>query len=193
MIMNIYGRPTVRGLENLPEKGPYIIAPNHLSFADAPAVMAALSWKAGSQVFFLGATEYFSGPVISGISRFIQVIPVDMDTRLYHALQLSAYVLHSGKILCVFPEGSRSRDGSIKEFKKGVGIVAKELGVPVVPVSIRGTYEMLPPGRKVPFPSRITVSFGKPVHPGGKDYDEIVRTLHQEVVRLYQESSSSNR
>jgi long-chain acyl-CoA synthetase len=191
LIMKVFGRLAVRGIEHLPEKGPYIIAPNHLSFADAPSVMAALSWRRGSQVFFLGTTEYFSGPITSVISKLIHVIPVDMDTRLYHALQLSAYVLRNGKILCVFPEGSRSRDGRIKEFKKGVGIVAKELGVPVVPVSIRGTYEMLPPGRNVPYPSKITVSFGKPVHPGGKDYDEIVRTLHQEVVRLSEENSKT--
>jgi len=193
IIMKLYGRLAVRGPENLPERGPYIIAPNHLSFADAPSVIAALSWKAGSQVFFLGAKEYFSGPLTSRISKFIQVIPVDMDTRLYNALQLSAYVLRNKKILCVFPEGGRSRDGSIKEFKKGVGIVAKELNIPVVPVAIRGTYEMLPAGRNVPYPSKIIVSFGKPIKPGARDYDQIVGTLHQEVIRLLAEGNRSDR
>jgi long-chain acyl-CoA synthetase len=93
-------------------------------------------------------------------------------------------VLRRGKILLVFPEGSRSRDGNIKEFKKGVGILSKELNIPVVPVAISGTYEMLPAGRLFPKPARIAVSFGKPVHPGGKDYDGIVKTLHGEVVKL---------
>ena len=150
IVFKVYGRLSVRGLENLPEKGPFIIAPNHLSLADAPSVMAAVSWKIGSQTFFLGASDYFDGPVTSRIAKLIQVIPVDMDARLYNALQLSAYVLRQGKILCVFPEGTRARDGKLHEFKKGVGIIARELNVPIVPVAIKGTYEMLRSGQELP-------------------------------------------
>lgn len=184
LVMKSYGRLSVKGIENLPEKGPYIIAPNHLSLADVPSIIAACSWQTSSQVFFLGATEYFGGPLVSKISRTFQVIPVDMDTRLHSALQLSAYVLRRGKILLVFPEGSRSRDGGIKEFKKGVGIIAKELDLPIVPVAISGTYAMLPSGKRFPRPSKVSVSFGKPIHPGGKDYDGIVKTLYDEVVKM---------
>jgi long-chain acyl-CoA synthetase len=107
-----------------------------------------------------------------------------MDARLYGALQLSAYVLRKGKILCVFPEGTRSRDGSIKEFKKGVGIIARELNIPVIPVAIKGTYEMLAPGKRFPRPVKVTVSFGKPIYPGDLDYDGIVKKLYEEVVGL---------
>ncbi len=107
-----------------------------------------------------------------------------MDTRLYGAMQLSAYVLRHNKVLCVFPEGGRSRDGHIKEFKKGVGIIAKELNIPIIPVAIRGTYEMLPAGRRFPKPVRISVTFDKPVYPEEKDYDEIVKTLYNRVVEL---------
>jgi long-chain acyl-CoA synthetase len=184
VVMKGYGRLSATGIENLPEKGPFIIAPNHLSLADAPSVAAAVSWKTSSQAFSLGATEYFGGPVLSKLSRIFQVIPVDMETRLYNALQLSAYVLRHGKILLVFPEGIRSRDGNIKEFKKGVGIIAKELNIPIVPVAISGTYEMLPSGRLFPKPSKVRVSFGRPVHPGGRDYDEIVKTLFGDVVKM---------
>jgi len=186
VVMKVYGRLSATGIDNLPEpeNGAYLIAPNHLSLADVPSIAAAISWKNGSQIFFLGATEYFGGPVLSKIARIFQVIPVDMDTRLHNALQLSAYVLRRGKILLVFPEGSRSRDGNIKEFKKGVGIISKELNIPIVPVAISGTYGMLPSGRRFPKPSRVRVSFGKPIQPGGKDYDEIVKTLYGEVVSL---------
>jgi long-chain acyl-CoA synthetase len=114
----------------------------------------------------------------------VQVIPVDMETRLSSAMQLSAYVLRQGKVLCVFPEGGRSRDGGIKEFKKGVGIIAKELNIPLIPVAISGTYEMLPPGRRFPRPARVRVTFGKPVLPVGKEYDEIVKELYGEVVKM---------
>jgi long-chain acyl-CoA synthetase len=184
IMFKLYGRISVSGIENLPEKGPYIIAPNHLSLVDAPSIMAAIPWRVGSQVFFLGATEFFGSRITSKIARVIQVIPVDMDTRLYGALQLSAYVLRQSKILCIFPEGTRSRDGNIKEFKKGVGIIAKELRVPLIPVAINGTYQMMASGKLFPRPAKITVSIGKPVHPGEKDYDEIVRSLYEEVVEL---------
>ena len=189
-IFSACNRLTVRGLENLPAQGPYIIAPNHLSLADAPAVMAAITWAPGKQTFFLGAKEYFSGPVTSRLAKFFQVIPVDMEAKLYGALQLSAYVLRNGKILCVFPEGTRSRDGRIKEFKKGVGIVARELNVPIVPVAIRGTYEMLAPGMSFPRPAKVSVSFGKPVYPEDRDYDGIVKKLYEEVVKLLEEKGN---
>ncbi len=184
LIMKMYGRLSIKGLENLPREGPFIIAPNHLSLADMPAVTAAINWQTASRVFSLGATEYFHGPIMSFISKLFHVIPVDMDTKLHSALQLSAHVLRKGKILCVFPEGSRSRDGSIKDFKKGVAIIAKELNIPIVPVAISGTYEMLPSGRLFPLPGKVRVSFGRPILPEGKDYDDIVKTLSREVIQM---------
>jgi len=184
IIMKLYGGLTARGLENLPVKGPFIIAPNHLSLADAPAILAALPWDIATQTFSLGHVKFFSGPITSRMGKLAQVIPVDMDARLYSALQLSAYALRSGKVLLVFPEGSRSRDGGIKEFKKGVGIIAKELNIPLIPVAIQGTYEMMPTGRKFPRPGRVRVSFGRPLYPGDRDYDGIVKTLYEEVVKL---------
>ncbi len=183
----VYGRLSVQGLDHLPVRGPYIIAPNHLSLMDAPAVIAGLPWKITSQAFFLGATEYFSGALSSRIARMIHVVPVDMETRLHSAMQLSAYMLRRGSILCVFPEGSRSRDGSIKEFKKGVGILAGELQIPVVPVAIRGTYEMLSSGKRFPRPVKINVSFGKPLYPGSMDSDEIAKKLRDDVESLLKE------
>jgi len=116
------------------------------------------------------------------------VIPVDMETRLSSAMQLSAHVLRRGKVLCVFPEGGRSRDGGIKEFKKGVGIISRELDIPIVPAAIRGTYEMLRVGGKFPKPAKVSVTFGKPVYPEGMDYDEIVKKLYDEVVKLLEET-----
>ena len=184
IIMKVYGRLSVTGIENLPAQGPYIIAPNHLSLADMPSVTAALSWNTASRIFSLGAREYFHGPFMSKLSKIFHVIPVDMDAKLYSALQLSAYVLRRGKVLCVFPEGTRSRDGGIKEFKKGVGIIARELNIPIVPVAITGTYEMMPSGRLFPKPGRVSVSFGRPVLPAGKDYDGIVKELYGEVVKM---------
>jgi long-chain acyl-CoA synthetase len=186
--LSIYGRLSIRGTENLPKAGPFIIAPNHLSLADAPAVMCTLPWAITAQTFFLGTTDYFGGPVTSRLAKLIHVIPVDMETRLSSAMQLSAHVLRRGKVLCVFPEGGRSRDGRIKEFKKGVGIISKELNIPIVPVAIRGTYEMMPTGRILPRPAKVDVTFGKPVYPEGKEYDAIVKVLYDEVAKLLEKA-----
>jgi long-chain acyl-CoA synthetase len=184
VFLRFYGRRSVRGAENLPKQGPYLITPNHLSNADAFFVNTALPASIAGQVFYLGDTKFFGGPLSSRIAPAIQVIPVDMETKLYKALQLSAHVLRQGRILCVFPEGSRSRDGGIKTFKKGVGIIAKELNVPLVPAAIDGTYEMMRPGRLFPRPGKVTVTFGKPLSPEGLTYEQIVQRLHAEVVGL---------
>ncbi len=184
LVFRVYGRMTVRGTKNLPQQGPFLVTPNHLSNVDAFLVTAALPRRIGGRTFFLGDTKFFGGPFSSRLARYIQVIPVDMESRLYHALQLSAHVLRTGKVLCVFPEGSRSRDGSIKDFKKGVGIIAKELDVPLVPVTLTGTYEMMRAGKLIPRPGRVTVAFGKPVLPGEKEYDEIVQELYGKVVEM---------
>jgi long-chain acyl-CoA synthetase len=184
MIFSVLGGVTVRGTEYLPKQGPYMITPNHLSNADAFLLTAAVPSAVGGQAFYLGDTKFFGGPVSSRIARYIQVIPVDMEAKLYNALQLSAYVLRQGKVLCVFPEGSRTRDGNIKEFKKGVAIIAKEMNVPMVPVAITGTYAMMRPGQLFPRPARTTVTFGKPFHPGSMAYDEITKQLYADVVEL---------
>jgi long-chain acyl-CoA synthetase len=183
-IFGILGGVTVRGEENLPKQGPYMIAPNHLSNADAFLLTAAMPGFVGKQAFYLGDTKFFGGPVSSRIAQYIQVIPVDMEARLYNALQLSAYILRQGKVLCVFPEGSRSRDGNIKEFKKGVGIIAKEMNVALVPVAISGTFEMMRAGQLFPRRARTSVTFGKPIVPGDLGYDEIAKKLYEEVVGL---------
>ncbi len=186
-VFSLYGRLSVKGIENLPLKGPFIMAPNHLSIVDAPLVAAAIPWNRASETFFLGTTDYFGGPVTSKIAGVINVIPVDMESRLYSAMQLSAHVLRRGKILCVFPEGGRSRDGSLKEFKKGVGIIAKELNIPVIPVAVRGTYDMLPTGKMMPRPKKVSITFGKAIYPDNRDYDEIVRALYRNVSDMLEE------
>jgi long-chain acyl-CoA synthetase len=181
LFFKVFGRMTFTGVEHLPKKGPYLITPNHLSNADAFLLAAAMPSAVGSQVFYLGDTKFFGGPVSSRVAQYIQVIPVDMEARLYNALQLAAHVLRSGRVLCVFPEGSRSRDGSIKEFKKGVGIIAKELNLPLVPVALAGTYDMMKAGKLLPRPAKVSVAFGRPVHPAGLSYEEITRKLFGEV------------
>jgi long-chain acyl-CoA synthetase len=156
-------RLDVRGLENIPAGGAFVIAPNHASFLDGFAIASSVSFKTFNDLYFLGFQRYFTGPLKSRFARISHVIPIDPETYLHKALQMSAYVLKNKRALCVFPEGGRSFDGRLMEFKKGIGILAVELNIPVVPAYIKGAFEAMPRGAWLIKPVKIEVVFGKPM------------------------------
>ncbi len=152
----------VRGIENLPSP-PFIIAPNHLSYLDGFVVAAAVGPAVFGILYFLGYQPYFKGPVLSAFARLAHIIPVDAEGYLLKALRLSSLILRHGGNLCVFPEGGRSYDGTIMEFKKGVSILARNHRVPVVPARILGTFQVLPRGAIIPRLRSIKIIFGEPL------------------------------
>ena len=97
------------------------------------------------------------------VARVANIIPVDPDTHLLRAMKAGAYGLRAGRILCIFPEGARSFDGQLTEFKKGAAILAREIGVPMIPVAICGTYEAWPRDRKRIRFHKVKVIFGEPL------------------------------
>lgn len=165
IIMKIFFRLKVKGLENLPEKGPYIIAPNHASYLDGFNVVATLPLRSFGDLYSLGFQKYFTGRFKKSFAKLAHVIPVDPETYLNKALQMAAYVLRNGKSLMIFPEGGRSYDGEIMEFKKGVGILSLELNVPVIPAYIKGSFEALPRGVVWPRFTEMEITFGRPFSP----------------------------
>ncbi|WP_420264276.1 AMP-binding protein [Candidatus Magnetominusculus dajiuhuensis] len=156
----------LRGLENLTAP-PYLICPNHTSYLDAFIMAGLLPWEVFSKLYFQGAEDIFRGALARVLARLGHVIPIDPNVNLEKAMAMSAYLLRQGLSLCIFPEGARSVDGTLQEFKKGVGILSKECGVPIIPARIDGAYEALPRGAFRPRPSRITLSCGKPIYPSG--------------------------
>lgn len=153
----------VKGAKNLPPEGPYLICPNHSSYLDGFIVFSSLPLKQALKTFFLGYSDIFEQPLIVGASRIARLIPIDPYKHFTDALQAASFVLANKKIVCIFPEGRRSIDGSIGEFKKGVGILVKELGIPVVPAYIKGSYNSWPRYRILPRPYPLKVIFGKPL------------------------------
>ncbi len=154
-------RLEAKGAENLPQDKNFILAPNHTSYLDGFAVILSLPFAYFRNIYSLGLSDFFTGFFKSRFAKIAHVIPIDSSTYLNKALQMSAYVLNKDCSLSVFPEGGRSFDGSLLEFKKGVGILAVEMGVPVVPVYIEGTFRALPRGAALPRPGKITVTFGR--------------------------------
>ncbi|MBF0328027.1 MAG: AMP-binding protein [Nitrospirae bacterium] len=153
----------VRGLENIPAEGAFVIAPNHTSYLDAFIIAASVPFDVFKKLYFLGLQNFFAGKLRSWLAKLGHVIPIDQETYLHRALQLSAFAVKKQSSLCIFPEGGRSFDGKLMPFKKGIGVLAVELGVPVIPAYIEGAFKALPKGSAFIQPCKITVSFGSPL------------------------------
>ncbi len=163
LLMKFLFRLETRGLENISSSGNFIITPNHASYLDGFVVVLSLPFSVFRNLYLLGISDFFAGALKGWFAKRAHVIPIDSSAYLNRALQTSAYVLRHGRSLCVFPEGGRSPDNTLLEFKKGVGILAIEMGIPVVPVYIKGAFEALPREAALPKFTKITVTFGKPL------------------------------
>jgi long-chain acyl-CoA synthetase len=151
----------VEGRENVKHTGAYLICPNHVSYLDALVVLSALPFKTVLNTFFVGYNQIFKKFFLRNLTKMARLIPIETSYNLVDALRTCAYVLTHDRSVCYFPEGQRSIDGEVKEFKTGVGILMKEINVPVVPAFIAGSFEAWPRTRKFPRFRRITIRFGQ--------------------------------
>jgi long-chain acyl-CoA synthetase len=154
----------------LPSRGTaYIIAANHSSHLDTGAIISALGSLQGLdealKLHVLGARDYFFSSRLKGwfFSTFLNVVPIEREETSLAGLRMVRNILSSGDPVLIFPEGSRSRDGQMRDFRPGLGLIAWELDVPIVPAFISGTHASLPAGRFVPRRSRVSVRFGTPI------------------------------
>jgi 1-acyl-sn-glycerol-3-phosphate acyltransferase len=156
-------RPRAEGMENVPATGAAILASNHLSAADW--IFMPLSLK--RRVTFLAKAEYFTG---KGVKGFLQrvffagsgQVPIDRTnaSAAEDAIQTGLRILREGKLLGIYPEGTRSPDRRLFRGKTGVARMTLETGAPVIPVAMIYSSRPLPFGRKMP---RVRVRFGKPL------------------------------
>ncbi len=181
-------RLETRGLEHLPEKGPYLICPNHQSYLDPFILVSALPYGIFRRMFFVGYSVFFESWLMKIIARLTNIVPVDPDAHLLRAMKAGAYGLRQGRILCIFPEGSRSFDGELLEFKKGAAILSRELLVPIVPVGIQGTYRVWPKDSMRIRPHKVIIKFDKPIQPSPSDaadpYAADTEKLRNSVAKL---------
>lgn len=182
-----------RGVEHLPASGPYIIAPNHVSYLDPFAIAAVLGFERLRQVYWAGfAGIVIRNPFFRFFSRLSRTVPIDPTKGMISSLAFGAAVLNRKQGLVWFPEGERSRTGELLPFKTGVGILLEHFPVPVVPAFIRGTETILPRGRAVPRSGAISVVFGRPLHAedlarqgtGNNANERIASGLREAVARL---------
>jgi long-chain acyl-CoA synthetase len=187
LLSRIFLRLETRGLENLPRDGPFLICPNHLSYIDPFIVLCVVPYRTFRRVFFVGDSEYFKSWFMKLLARLANIVPVDPDVHLLRAMKAGAFGLHCKRILCIFPEGARSFDGELKEFKKGAAILAREVGVPIVPVALHGAYEVWRRDSWMIRPHKVKIIFGAPITAGrdGKDsYQADTDVLRSTVASL---------
>lgn len=200
LFCKIIFRLKIVGKANLPRDEAFILCANHASFLDGPLIGIAFPRKLKTKLFLLGWRYFLEAPIIRRLIKVFHAVPVDDSTQLIEAMQVSAYLLRHNKILCLFPEGMRSVDGKIQRFKKGVGILARELNVKLVPAFIKGSFEAWPRGKRFFTPYPIKITFGQPytvdelIVLGKKsgaadDYEAISAAIMEKVIELVAKDS----
>jgi long-chain acyl-CoA synthetase len=181
-----------RGLENLPEKGPYLICPNHQSYIDPMVMAAALPWRLFRDTFALGTSDIFGQGFMRRLAGWLRVIVLDPDANLMPAMRAGAYGLAHGRILILYPEGERSDDGAPRTFRKGAAILSIHAQAPIIPVAIEGFYAAWPRHQKFPRFNDLQLVFGKPIQPPPASeaseaaYERLTAELKSRVVAMWQ-------
>lgn len=177
----LYFKLKGEGYKQLPE-GPCIIAPNHQSFFDGLFVASFIRNKTMKSTYFYAKKKHVNNWFLRFLARRNNIIVVDLNKGLKESIQKMAEVLKKGKNIIIFPEGTRTKNGELGEFKKMFAILSKELNVPVVPVAISGAYKALPTGKKFPRPfAKIKVRFLEAVYPQQYTQESLMERVHQMI------------
>lgn len=172
------------GMDNLPEKGPFILAPNHQSAFDPMLLLPELKNKITQNTFTFAKAKHFRKAWRRFLAWRSNIIVMGFKDDLVVSLQKMAEVLKQGKNLIIFPEGTRTKNGKIGRFKEMFAILSKELNVPIVPVAINGAYDILPSGRAIPrLFKEISIKYLPPVYPESYDYKSLTSKIKDVIVK----------
>lgn len=189
----IGARIRVYGEENVRPDRNYVYMANHSSLVDIPALFAYLPY----QFRIMAKKELFHVPFMGWHLRTAGNFPVDRSDGRKTAQSLRRVIegVRGGKSLAVFPEGTRTPDGRLQEFKPGAFKIALRAGVPIVPVTIRGTRGVLPKGSLAPRPGRVEVIIGKPIDVteyGEKRLPELIAKTREAILANLPEGHSED-
>jgi 1-acyl-sn-glycerol-3-phosphate acyltransferase len=154
----VYHRGRIYHAKRLPDDGAFILAGNHVSFLDPPFFGLCCRREA----FYMARDTLFRNPIAGWILRSWNCVPISRDRGDIGALRTMLRMLGEGKAVLMFPEGTRSPDGTLQEARAGIGMVVAKANAPVMPMRIFGTDRALPKGASLPRPAQVTVVFGEP-------------------------------
>jgi 1-acyl-sn-glycerol-3-phosphate acyltransferase len=171
----------VRGLERIP-KGTVIFAANHTSSADAPAIV----WSIPRRIAILLKRSLFEWPIVGQAFYLAHFVPVDRFNResAIISLEKATEALRGGQSFLIYPEGTRSPDGRLQEFKKGTAVMAIKSGVPIVPVACSGAHRIMKKRDLNIYPGKILVEFLDPIDPTSytlEQREQLNERLHDEL------------
>jgi 1-acyl-sn-glycerol-3-phosphate acyltransferase len=170
LYFRIYHRGKIIGAKQTPQQGGVILAGNHFSFLDPPFFGQACPREA----YYMARDTLFRHPLAGAILRSWNCVPLNRDRGDIGALRTVLRMLGEGKVVLMFPEGTRSLDGKLQEGRAGIGMIVARAKVPVVPMRIFGTDRALPKGTSIPRPVRIVIRYGEPFHyPFPANMDEL--------------------
>lgn len=176
-----------RVIGTVPKRGGLLVAANHASYFDIPLLGCGMSRRA----WYLGRSDLFM-PGVKGILQWLGWIPLKLGRLDRKAFERAVALIKAGKVVVIFPEGTRSLDGRLREAKAGLGMIVAQTSCSVVPAYLKGTFEVLPAGAKRPRFHPVSVSFGEPLSfapPAGngeskKFYREVSRTVMERIAAL---------
>jgi len=176
-------RVEVSGLEWLDPNQTYIFTPNHQSLIEVPLFVAYL----GRNPAYLGKKEVFKYPVFGYGIRLIGMVPVDRSNSpaAVESAKLATENLRRGKSFVVYPEGTRSRDGSMLPFKKGAFMMAIDAGVPIVPVTVSGASKIMPKAQVKVFPSTVRITVHEPISSAGYSKENVVELMQRTRAKIF--------
>ena len=179
---------TVSGAEKLVPGQSYIYMPNHQSNADIPLLLGRLP----VQFRWLAKAELFKIPIFGRAMRGVGYISIDRSNRksAFASLERAATTIRNGTSVLIFPEGTRSRDGHILPFKKGGFVLSVDSGVPIVPIVIRGTRDIIPKGHLMIRPAPVSMEILDPVATAGytrKTKDELLEKIRTILTENFEE------
>ncbi len=157
-LLNAFFSLEIEGAENLPKKGPFIVASNHVSHVDPIVVGVACNT---SQIAFMAKRELFDMPILGPWIKAVGCISVERNSGSSGSLKKAVQKLKDGGAIGIFPEGRRSPDGSLKKPEPGIGLLAAKSGAPIIPIYVSGTAKVMPKGQKIPKPYKIKARIGK--------------------------------
>lgn len=172
----------VRGAERIPPSGGAIVASNHVSILDP----MALGCAARRPLTYVARGTLTESRLYAALTRRLDIVAIRRGEGDRAALQTIVDQLKAGKACVVFPEGTRSPDGRLAEFKGGIALMARQAGVPVVPAYVAGSFAAWPKSQKLPRPfGRIRVAFGDPIRlDDGAGRDEALARLRAAIEAL---------
>ena len=187
--------PEVEGAEWVEDLDrPAILAANHNSHADTPLLLHALSQRTREKTVVAAAEDYwYRRPLLASVvGLFLNTFPFSRTSGPQAVLSSSHQLLKSGWNLLLYPEGTRSTDGRIGEFKPGVGFLATETRAPVIPMHVRGSHRVMPKGQRYPLPAPVKIRIGRPLEARRGETSRAFTTRVEKAVRELGDSSEDS-